>query len=1044
MPSVFEIAEKNYRKTVFDAAEKEVSSNVFDLAEKSAGSSEEKKTWMDREEMNAVYGSDFQEVDRSTITKVVDAIGGTLGAAAVEVPAALASGAAAYFPSALAGSLAPIFGEDPDEWEQKVAEYMTYDPKLKESKDAMKPIHAVMEFAFKGAQVAGDKVEEETGDKRLGYATKKGVEAIIMGVIGKFIGKANEARAPKEVKPVVSRESLNAELAATETARKQDIVENFPKRERPLEKIARTERALEAERIAEERAKWQPKEPEPTVVYEPGTDVVKSQTTIQPKVITEIPSESTKVIPKNKPISGFEAPQDLTPQQKTLIDWAKKEKWNPETSKTGMPLIKPSEEFAKSEMPKKVEARVDALREKKGLRSISDIAKDINTAIGERGSIEKGKRTKNQEEAIARIKADIDLINSGKKINGRKVNGVLRPFVWENASNIVKESPELKRRVIPEKGGGAGYMENPLRVFDELGPEMKELFYWQVKDASYKITKEMKEVQNPAIKEMFKDTSAVERARVTLYGLSKQKRGGEIVKRMGYEVPELTAKELKLYKKARKWFDEWHPILVDTAKKSGTTIGKVENYIPFMHKESFLSKFGYDSFNSDSAIMDNLYDVHNRTVPYRFAKARAKTGIMPVSLDLRRIVNDYAMSSTRHKHLSPVISQLKETMRHAGIEKTTPRTNAFLNNWLDFTANPILKSNFPRPVAKGLMILNENAMFAVLSAAVRSAVIQTSAARGPLVEAGLKYTLEAVYENIKEDVNAARMGNATRAMAKSKVLLPRTYEALQYDFLNAVSSGRVRELQKIAAKAGMKPLSLLDMETAKVTWYASYKKATKDLGMTEKEAIRYSDDQVIRTQASGSPEDVAPMMRTVEGKTIGFLQTFAINEYQWLKKDIFGVGNESMSNVDRIKKLTKLIVATSIINSFYEDVLGLNSPFPAPIHAYRDAKEAGKNDADAIKQVAWEMIGMLPLLTALRYNTAPVGTPGLLAKQIIEERPFEFAGTVIGVPGTSQAKKMIRTGKRGGTPYKVIMGAYIPKSKKKKKRKKIGGGLGAL
>jgi len=1044
MPSVFEIAAKNYQEStpedtkaavggsVFDVAESRMKGNVFDIAEQ-GGTKESSRSFVEESDV-----AGMEDAERPMIGQAIDRVTGALGASAVEVPAALATGALAYFPSSLAGSIAPIFGEDPDEWEQKVAEHLTYDPKLKESKDAMKPIHAIMEMAFKGAQVAGDKVRDETNDKNLGYATKKGIEGLIMATIGKVLGGVKAKVKPKvETKPLVSRESLAAELAETEGARKQEIVDTFPKRERPLEKLAKKEKDMFEEQFKAKETK--PSEP----VYEPKADVTRAGETTQPKIVSETPVESTKVTAKNQKISEFERPQELTPQQKDLVDWAKNEKFKAKEPDISYPSDVAPPGKAKSK-PSSLVKDLDAPRTKKGLRPISNIIKDINEALGERGSVGKGKKTEGQKAAESRLKADIDSINSGKKIPGRKVGGVTRPFVWSNAAKIVQESPELQRRAIPEKGSGGGWVETPLRVFDELGPEMKELFFWQVKDATHKIARDLKEKHNPLVKKMFNGTTAKERARVTLYGIAQQKRGGEIVKRMGFETPELTLKEIKLYDSAREWFDKWHPIMVDTAKKSGTTIGKVENYIPFMHKESFLSKFGYDAFNADAAMMDNLYHSQVRTVPYKYAKARAKTGFMPVQLDLKKIVNDYSASSTRHQHLSPVISQLKETIRASGIEKTAPRSNAFLNNWLDFTANPILKSSFPRPVAKVLMRLNENAMFAVLSGSARSAEIQTSAVRGPLVEAGLKHTLDAIRENILEDVKAVKQGSATRAMQKSKVLLPRTYDALQYDFLQAVEGGKVRELHKIVAKAGMKPLSLLDMETAKVAWYASYKRATKDLKLSEKESIRYADDQVIRTQASGAPEDVAPIMRTVEGKTIGFLQTFAINEYQWLKKDILGIGNKTMTKADRLKKLSKFIVATSLINSFFEDVLGVNSPFPAPIHAYRDAKEQGLEGYDAAKQVGWEIVGAMPFLTALRYNTAPVGTPGLLAKQIIENRPIEFTGTVLGIPGTSQVKKSIRAANRKGTPYQIVVGKYLPKPKKQKKRKKIGGGMSGL
>ena len=427
-----------------------------------------------------------------------------------------------------------------------------------------------------------------------------------------------------------------------------------------------------------------------------------------------------------------------------------------------------------------------------------------------------------------------------------------------------------------------------------------------------------------------------------------------------------------------------------------------------------------------------------KTTPFRFAKARAKTGAMPVEMDAFWVFENYARLGIKHIRLSPVIAKGREMLGKFGkgeeawqLRNKKPRAALFLTDWLDFQAGQKARSFLPPIAQQGLRILNENILYSVLAGNIRSALIQVSALRQTYLAIGPKYTAKGVASLV--DPKARNF-----AMEKSNVLLSRDYDVAVRDMADIVRSGKIRAAQKKVGKAGLKPLSLLDMETAKATWQGAYEYATKELNYAERKAINFADDTVTRTQASGAPSDISPIQRTVEGKTLTLFQTFVINEWNFLMKDVLGVKNPKMTNANRMKKVSQYVAATTLANIFFEDLLGVNSPFPTPIRAFGEALERGDEIPSAFLEAGKELVEPIPIIGgAARYGSGIGGaTLDTIRKALEGENFIENMAKLLGITPTAQIAKTIKARKRGESLYGQIVGTYTPKEKRSSKKLK--------
>ena len=486
-----------------------------------------------------------------------------------------------------------------------------------------------------------------------------------------------------------------------------------------------------------------------------------------------------------------------------------------------------------------------------------------------------------------------------------------------------------------------------------------------------------------------------------------------------------------------------------------------------------------------------------KTTPFRFAKARGKEGVGKLDLDAFGAFEKYGESAIRHIHMSPKIAHLGETLGVFGekgdlyavkapswkksvrifktqeeatafidkapkskrysrikdlrietlkgkgaikkesrwsMQEEKPKAYNFLSDFLDFQAGQKISNNIPMLVEKSLLKLNKNLTYAILSGNARSALIQPSAIVNTYAYIGPKYTAKGIASLFSPEKRYA-------AMSKSKHLYMRQdyIDVSMVDMLANVKQGKIGTAKKWVGKKGLKPLQVLDMETAKATWTGAYEMAREEFNFTQKKAIRFADDTVTRTQASAAPSDVAAIQRTPLGKSVSLFQTFVINEWGFITKDIMGMKNAKITNPVAVRRVTRYLIGATLINVLYEDAIGINSPHPTPIRAFQEARERGESYPSAGWEVAKEVGEKLPIIGGgLRYGKGITGAGFELVRDLLTDKTIkvETVAKLAGVPGTAQIAKSIRAKKRGESIYGQVVGQYTKKKKKGLKRMK--------
>ncbi|TET53698.1 MAG: hypothetical protein E3J54_03655, partial [Actinobacteria bacterium] len=530
------------------------------------------------------------------------------------------------------------------------------------------------------------------------------------------------------------------------------------------------------------------------------------------------------------------------------------------------------------------------------------------------------------------------------------------PKVHQRSYDTVREMNELREKPL------GGWLETPIRTMEELGPRAKELFYDPIKDAEYSVALE-RTVVKQSIRRLRKGISTKSSKRIGTYAIAKQKGGAKRLSAMGIkEIPKLTSKETAVYKSLRTEFESLYKRLNVARKAAGKDpFPKVDNYFTFMQDMTLMERLGFNPIFTKASVIENQF-IHLKTTPFRFAKMRGKKGLTRMEIDAFDIYDKYSESAIKHIHLSPEIAKGREMLLTFGSKKAgnrwilkenKPRAAKFLTEWLDFQAGQKPVTNIPKLIENGLLKLNQNLTYAILSANIRSALIQPSAILNTYAYIGPKYTYKGIVSLLSPEKRAMVMGKSN--------LITRSYDIAVNDAMRAVRSGRIGKIKKTVGGVGLKPLQILDIETAKATWVGAYELAKKEYNFTDKKAVRYANDVVAKTQASAAPSDIAPIQRTPLGKSLTLFQTFVINEWGFITKDVLGIKNAKMTNKKTFQKVTRFIVGATLINSFYEDVLGINSPHPTPIRAFQEALEKGEDFPSATWQATKEIGEKIPI-----------------------------------------------------------------------------------
>jgi hypothetical protein len=525
------------------------------------------------------------------------------------------------------------------------------------------------------------------------------------------------------------------------------------------------------------------------------------------------------------------------------------------------------------------------------------------------------------------------------------------------------------------------------------------------------------------ITDLFKDVSKDSDKAIREYAYSKQENGQRLLdhthKTEGYKPRDLNEHEMKVYNTLRDEFKNFYQqIQAARAKAGAKPFAETSDYFTFFQNAGIMERMGLDILKTDSEHISKSMDLLNteifkpKTTPFRFAKDRVKA-VYQVSDSAKVDFMKYVNSAYKHIFLSPEIAQMREYMLKIGkgdeafsMKDDKPNTFAFLNRWLNEQAgikDSWVKKKFGSEWDDRLAALNSNITVATLSMSIRSFLIQPTSILNSANYLGIKYAHRGIMGLLS--------GEGKTAMDKSN-LVTREYDVAVAEALSGLTG-----IKNTLADKGMFMLKYLDMQTAKATWLGAYEKGKDFYKMKEPDAVRFANDTVVKTQASARSIDKAPIQYDNLGKALTLFQTFVINDFNFIKSDVLGIRNKDISKSQAIKNAMGIITGMTMINILFEDVLGINSPYPTPLNVFNNALDKGDSPLGASWAAAMEMGSMVPTIGGgLRYGGSGLGGTPDFIKDTVEfaaGRPFakpwwEIGGKALGVPGIVQLKKVIK------------------------------------
>ena len=584
--------------------------------------------------------------------------------------------------------------------------------------------------------------------------------------------------------------------------------------------------------------------------------------------------------------------------------------------------------------------------------------------------------------------------------------------------------------------------ENAIRTFEKLPPAVKETFYRTVKEGESLAFDHLREILKRS-KKIRNSVPYISHKRIGIHAIAKQPDGLEVLAQQGItKIPKLRPKEIKAYESLRAIYDELFPLINKAREAAGEKpFPKMENYFTWVQDLMQIEEVKDGSLFSDTRTIESKMAEHKRVPSFRFAKFRAgPEKARRLSLNPFSVMDGYAKSATHYIEMGPRLAKLNELMTEKfGMAKNAPNAYNFMRHWLDYQAGKIPAWDIANPkTRRAMQVLNGNVVYSLLAYNVRSALIQPAALAS-------SYTVLGEYYMAKGIAQIIRPAKWKMAGKLSNVLNTRSPEVALYEAMHMGKKLPGQVKQKIA-QVGTAPLAVLDSIAARITWLGAFEKATKSMKLGKREAINYADDIVTRTQASAAKSDVAPIQRTQIGKTITSLQTFVINHWGFLTKDVMGIKNADIKNPTRVKNVIRFVLATTAVNAFYEDVLKMNSPNPTPIRAYQEKFEETEDSAKAFAASLKEIAEYVPIFGGrLRYGSEIGGPVMTEALKLIGKGDMQAAIKLLGVSGSNQFFKMLRAKERGGSGADIALGRYVEPPKKKSTSLTSGfGGSGGL
>ena len=439
-------------------------------------------------------------------------------------------------------------------------------------------------------------------------------------------------------------------------------------------------------------------------------------------------------------------------------------------------------------------------------------------------------------------------------------------------------------------------------------------------------------------------------------------------------------------------------------------IPRRDDYFTHLTELTALEKLGIDlSQHKDVGQLLRL-GVH-RNSPY-FVYAQSRLGGKPI-LDAFKSFQTYEQAMLKFEKIAPTTAKLRELIQNEQtgfrLFEKNPSAYHFLNDFVNMAVTGKTKvfedkalSDLAGQIDKIANIGRKNISVAYLVGNLSSALIQPTSLVMTTARIGPRYAARGILEMMDD-------GLRREAVEKSNVLLGRMFDVFQADVAGGALSRAGAARNKVADAVQKYSIGFMDRMSAIATWRGSYKQAI-DRGMKEKDAIRYADDVVVKTQASAAPFELAPIQRTELGKTITTFQTYTIR----FANELFDVFKEAENTKQIASRLATLVIGGTMMNYLYEDVLGMYAPFPRLVRGAREGYEK-EGIVGAAKGVGKEVVEALPVVGATRFGGSMLGPVFEEGKKTLadikagkkQKAVFGAVTTAAGVPFTRQAEKTL-------------------------------------
>jgi hypothetical protein len=526
------------------------------------------------------------------------------------------------------------------------------------------------------------------------------------------------------------------------------------------------------------------------------------------------------------------------------------------------------------------------------------------------------------------------------------------------------------------------------------------------------------------------------------------------LKNAGVKAVTLTLKEERAYQALRNNFDSLWQGVNDAREKVGEApLPYIENYMTI---QRVVKRMEDKNFNLLSITPNDFIKMRDTPFPFE----NRKVSKIMNELNAFDVFRRYSEIANKYIYMAPTIASLREALdvrwkvpkygmnletgvkeavldkngnqvyTRMGLQDTSPDfyngMNEYLNRNAGMRPNPILDS--PK-LDKVLRTLTRNYAAAVLGFNMRVMATQLTSLNGTAAEIGINHTNKAIMQWMTSKTLR------DFAWKESHILNSRMNEVALFENLQDLMFGRTHGTSlKDRVQGGIQGLQLkstlgiqlFDNMVATTTWLAAFDKAKKD-GMMKVDAVNYADDMVVKTQASATSADIAPIQAHTVGKIMTMFQTFVIRRFNWLDREVFQLHSPTKDYGRMASVLWKFMLGTAMINSLYNSV-GANSPEPAPIHAYLREKQASGSTLKGLQGAAFEMRQIFPVLGS-RYGSAPLFNVMEQLKAYSDPHSTTYKSPLwvimaqmAGVPGVSQIDLMIHRKKQGlGLPA-VILG----------------------